>query len=131
MKDASVPFGGQLCLATDIEARRITFTLFLSSRLLIVFFKNASFENRPEYAAHLRKTKLIDRLMSMLYRLMPLDSKTVVTDDYEVAVEDCVMESLVQDLGRCVYYSILHWMPAIMRQWFNSLEKKHATIVDK
>lgn len=131
MKDAAVPFGGQLCLATDIEARRITLTLFLSSRLLILFFKNASFENRSEYAAYLRKPRLIDRLLSMLYRLMPLDSKTVVTDDYEVSVGDCVTEILVQDLGRCVYYSILHWMPAMVRQWFNALEKKHATIVDK
>ena len=132
LSDAHVPFGECLCLAMDVEARDTCLTLMLAWKLLLTFFCCTSQELRAEYAAFLRQTKAVANLLEMLFRLIPLTKeRSIFKDDLIVDVEEFVREEWLHDLCCSVYYDLLQWMPAMVRQWWNGLDKRRATVVDK
>ena len=75
---------------------------------------------------------MVDNLLGLLFRLIPLKTLgAVVTDDREPAIGRFAVQRTIQELARDLCYSLLQWMPAIVRQWWNSLDKRQSSIVDK
>ena len=132
LSDADVPFGECLYMASDLEARNICLTLMLAWKLLLALFRGTNQELRAEYAAFLRKSKAVAGLLGMLFRLMPLNKgASVVVEEIAIEVEETVQERTIHELCCSVYHDLLQWMPAMVRQWWNGLDKRRAAIVDR
>ena len=134
VSEAKVPFGEYLDMASDTEAQNNSLALILAWKLLVMFFRGLPQENRVEYAKYIRQNKMVDDLLHVLFRLLPLNTAragTVVADDCEPDIGGFAGQRTIQELARNVSYSLLQWMPAIVRQWWNSLDKRRASIVDK
>lgn len=134
VSEAKVPFGEYLDMASDTEAQNNSLALILAWKLLVMFFRGLPQENRVEYAKYIRQNKMVDDLLYVLFRLLPLNTAragTVVADDCEPEIGGFAGQRTIQELARNVSYSLLQWMPAIVRQWWNSLDKRRASIVDK
>ncbi|XP_051781695.1 E3 ubiquitin-protein ligase listerin [Erpetoichthys calabaricus] len=118
----------------------------LSWKLIISFFKASCSQLRVLYSYHLKKSKCLNRLLCHLFRLMPvnpsyseqsteschMDSKTFFTESQILNMfETNFLSSDIPHLSCSVYYGTLKYLPAMVRLWFNSLEKRLFTTVDR
>ena len=132
VREAQVPFGEHLEMASDIEAQNTSLALMLAWKLLLKFFRSLPQEKRVEYAKYIKKNKMVDDLLQVLFRLLPFKmAGVVVAEDCELEIGGFTGQRTIQELARNVSYSLLQWMPAIVRQWWNGLDKRRASIVDK
>ena len=132
VREAEVPFGEHLEMASDIEAQNTSLALMLAWKLLLEFFRSLPQEKRVEYAKYIKKNKMVDDLLQVLFRLLPFKmAGVVVAEDCELEIGGFTGQRTIQELARNVSYSLLQWMPAIVRQWWNGLDKQRASIVDK
>ena len=132
LSDAGVPFGECLCMVTDVEARDTCLTLMLAWKLILAFFRNTSQESRAEYAAFFRQTKAVENLLGILFRLIPLAmERPIVKEDVAVNIGEIVDGESLHEICCSVFYDLLQWMPAMVRQWWNGLDKRRSSIVDK
>lgn len=132
MGDAQVPFGEHLDMTGDTEAQNVSLALMLAWKLLLQLFRELPQEKRVEYAKYIRQNKMVDNLLGVLFRLIPLKSPgTVVSDDCEPVIGRFAGQRTIQVLASDVCYCLMQWMPAIVRQWWNSLDKRQSAIVDK
>ncbi|XP_066476312.1 E3 ubiquitin-protein ligase listerin [Tiliqua scincoides] len=118
----------------------------LTWKLILTFFKAASSQLRALYSQHLRRTKSLNKLLYHLFRLMPenpafpgstaelpnKDVKTYFTEELDLDIKDTsALPSQLLHLACSVYFMTLKDLPAMVRLWWNSCEKRVFNIVDK
>ncbi|XP_008588259.1 PREDICTED: E3 ubiquitin-protein ligase listerin [Galeopterus variegatus] len=118
----------------------------LTWKLILTFFKAASSQLRALYSMYLRKTKSLNKLLYHLFRLMPenptytetatevsnKDPKTFFTEELQLSIrETAVLPYHIPHLACSVYHMTLKDLPAMVRLWWNSSEKRVFSIVDR
>ncbi|XP_039911108.1 E3 ubiquitin-protein ligase listerin [Hirundo rustica] len=118
----------------------------LTWKLTLAFFKAASSQLRVLYSQYLRRTKSLNKLLYHLFRLMPenpvfpgqtsevpnKDTKTFFTEELRLDVKGTgVLSSQIPHLACSVYHITLKDLPAMVRLWWNSCEKRVFNVVDK
>lgn len=135
MSEAHVPFGEHLDMTSDTEAQNASLALMLAWKLLLQFFRSLPQERRVEYAKFIRQNKMVGDLLGVLFRLIPLKvtsaTAAIAADGFEPEIGRFAGQRTIQQLACAVYYSLSQWMPAIVRQWWNGLDKRQSGIVDK
>lgn len=135
VSEAQVPFGQHLDMTSDTEAQNASLALMLAWKLMLQFFRSLPQERRVEYAKYIRQNKMVGNLLGVLFRLIPLKATVaaaaMVADDFEPDMGRFPGQRTIQQLACGVYYSLSQWMPAIVRQWWNGLDKRQSGIVDK
>ncbi|KAM4795349.1 E3 ubiquitin-protein ligase listerin [Rhinophrynus dorsalis] len=118
----------------------------LTWKLILAFFKAASSQLRALYSQYLRKTKSLNKLLYNLFKLMPhspvlpgqasdsltRDLKTFFTEELRLTVKGtAALQHEIPHLACCVYQITLKDLPAMVRLWWNSCEKRIFSVVDK
>ncbi|XP_062982791.1 E3 ubiquitin-protein ligase listerin [Elgaria multicarinata webbii] len=118
----------------------------LTWKLILTFFKAATSQLRALYSQYLRRTKSLNKLLYHLFRLMPenpvfpgsttelpnKDITTYFTEELELDIKDTsTLSSHIPHLACSVYCMTLKDLPAMVRLWWNSCEKRVFNIVDK
>ncbi|XP_048202308.1 E3 ubiquitin-protein ligase listerin [Perognathus longimembris pacificus] len=118
----------------------------LTWKLILTFFKAASSQLRALYSMYLRKTKSLNKLLYHLFRLMPenptygetaievssKDPKTFFTEELQLSIrETSTLSYQIPHLACSVYHMTLKDLPAMVRLWWNSSEKRVFNIVDR
>ncbi|XP_006899467.1 PREDICTED: E3 ubiquitin-protein ligase listerin [Elephantulus edwardii] len=118
----------------------------LTWKLILTFFKAASSQLRALYSMYLRKTKSLNKLLYHLFRLMPenptcgesviefsnKDPKTFFTEELHLRIrETSALPYQIPHLACSVYHMTLKDLPAMVRLWWNSSEKRIFNIVDR
>ncbi|KAM6223493.1 E3 ubiquitin-protein ligase listerin [Rhynchocyon petersi] len=118
----------------------------LTWKLILTFFKAASSQLRALYSMYLRKTKSLNKLLYHLFRLMPenptcgesvlefsnKDPKTFFTEELRLHIrETSTLPYQIPHLACSVYHMTLKDLPAMVRLWWNSSEKRIFNIVDR
>nr|XP_060626438.1 E3 ubiquitin-protein ligase listerin [Anolis sagrei ordinatus] len=118
----------------------------LTWKLMLIFFKAASSQLRALYSQYLRRSKSLNKLLYHLFRLMPenptlpasatelpnKDAKTYFTEELDLDIKDSPgLSSQIPHLACSVYCMTLKDLPAMVRLWWNSCEKRVFNVVDK
>ncbi|XP_016128925.1 E3 ubiquitin-protein ligase listerin isoform X2 [Sinocyclocheilus grahami] len=118
----------------------------LAWKLLFTFFKASSSHLRAQYSLHLKKTRSLHKLLLHLFRLMPeipsvpgqpaepssKEPKTFFTESLSLSPRKTEgLQFEVPHLACSVYYGALKDLPAMVRLWWNSQEKRVFSTVDK
>uniref|UniRef100_A0A8C2G7C7 E3 ubiquitin-protein ligase listerin n=1 Tax=Cyprinus carpio TaxID=7962 RepID=A0A8C2G7C7_CYPCA len=118
----------------------------LAWKLLFTFFKASSSHLRAQYSLHLKKTRSLHKLLLHLFRLMPeipsvpgqpaepssKEPKTFFTESLSLSPQKTEgLQFEVPHLACSVYYGALKDLPAMVRLWWNSQEKRVFSTVDK
>ncbi|KAL6472979.1 hypothetical protein MHYP_G00191670 [Metynnis hypsauchen] len=118
----------------------------LAWKLLLTFFKAAPSQLRVQYSLYLRQTRALHNLLLHLFRLMPenpalpgqstemanKDPKSFFTENLSLSLHQKEgLQCEVPHLACSVYYEALKDLPAMVRLWWNSQEKRVFSIVDK
>uniref|UniRef100_A0AAY4AGR4 E3 ubiquitin-protein ligase listerin n=1 Tax=Denticeps clupeoides TaxID=299321 RepID=A0AAY4AGR4_9TELE len=118
----------------------------LSWKLLLTFFKASPSHLRVQYSSHLKKSRSLHKLLLYLFRLMPenptlhcqgaeapsKETKTFFTETLSPSF--CNTDAVqweVPHLACSVYYCTLKDLPAMVRLWWNSQEKRVSSAVDR
>ncbi|XP_077403469.1 E3 ubiquitin-protein ligase listerin [Vanacampus margaritifer] len=116
----------------------------LAWKLLLTFFRSSPSHLRAHYAQYLKKTCSLNKLLLHLFKLMPenpilpgqaaetRDSKTYFTENLSLAVDkrdDIELE--LPHLACSVCYDTVQDLPAMVRLWWNSQEKRVSATVEK
>ena len=134
LSEAKVPFGETLGMANDFEALHVSRAYLLSWKLLLSYFVNSTEELRVEYANYLHRGKYLNELLEILFRILP--KKPIVgrrvTETSRILEEKCLLdEDFVHCLAFEAYYDLVRTLPALVRQWWNNLDKNQIMIVEK
>ncbi|XP_066115681.1 E3 ubiquitin-protein ligase listerin isoform X1 [Saccopteryx bilineata] len=118
----------------------------LTWKLILTFFKAAASQLRALYSMYLRKTKSLNKLLYHLFRLMPenptcaetapelanKEPKTFFTEALQLSIrETTALPYHIPHLACSVYHMTLKDLPAMVRLWWNSSEKRVFNIVDR
>lgn len=116
----------------------------LSWKLLLTFFRSAPSHLRAHYAQFLKRSSSLNKLLLHLFKLMPetpvypsqgselKETKTFFTESLSLAVDKShSAEWELPHLACSVYYSTLQDLPAMVRLWWNSQEKRVSAAVEK
>ncbi|XP_007493198.1 E3 ubiquitin-protein ligase listerin isoform X1 [Monodelphis domestica] len=118
----------------------------LTWKLILTFFKASTSQLRALYSLYLRRTKSLNKLLYHLFRLMPQvptyvgpavehpnkEMKTFFTEELHLHVrETATLSSQIPHLACSVYQITLKDLPAMVRLWWNSCEKRVFNVVDK
>uniref|UniRef100_A0A8C2Z517 E3 ubiquitin-protein ligase listerin n=1 Tax=Cyclopterus lumpus TaxID=8103 RepID=A0A8C2Z517_CYCLU len=110
----------------------------LAWKLLLTFFKSSPSHLRAHYAQFLRRSCSLNKLLLHLFKLMPenpiypgqgpetKETKTFFTESQSLSVE-----WELPHLACSVYYSTVQDLPAMVRLWWNSQEKRVSAAVEK
>ncbi|XP_068188141.1 E3 ubiquitin-protein ligase listerin [Antennarius striatus] len=116
----------------------------LAWKLLLTFFKSSPSHLRAHYAQYLKKSCSLNNLLRHLFKLMPenpiypgqgsemKETKTFFTESLSLAVDKHEgIEYELHHLACSVYYSTVQDLPAMVRLWWNSQEKRVSSAVEK
>lgn len=117
----------------------------LAWKLLLIFFRSAPSHLRAHYAQFLKQGSSLNKLLQHLFKLMPetpvipggagvdtKEAKTFFTESLSLALDKShSAEWELPHLACSVYYSTLQDMPAMVRLWWNSQEKRVSAAVEK
>lgn len=117
----------------------------LAWKLLLNFFRSAPSHLRAHYAQFLKQSSSLNKLLRHLFKLMPetpvipggagadtKEAKTFFTESLSLAVDKShSAEWELPHLACSVYYSTLQDLPAMVRLWWNSQEKRVSATVEK
>uniref|UniRef100_A0AAY4AES2 E3 ubiquitin-protein ligase listerin n=1 Tax=Denticeps clupeoides TaxID=299321 RepID=A0AAY4AES2_9TELE len=117
----------------------------LSWKLLLTFFKASPSHLRVQYSSHLKKSRSLHKLLLYLFRLMPenptlhcqgaeapsKETKTFFTETLSPSFYTDAVQWEVPHLACSVYYCTLKDLPAMVRLWWNSQEKRVSSAVDR
>ncbi|XP_008425391.1 E3 ubiquitin-protein ligase listerin [Poecilia reticulata] len=116
----------------------------LAWKLLLTFFKSSPSHLRAHYAQYLKRSCSLNKLLLHLFKLMPenptcpgqgtetKESKTFFTENLLLTVDKNVgVEWELPHLACSVYYSTVQDLPAMVRLWWNSQEKRVSSAVEK
>ncbi|KAM6448074.1 E3 ubiquitin-protein ligase listerin [Liasis olivaceus] len=141
-----IPVGEFAVIQPMSEEFCLVLGYLLTWKLILTFFKAASSQLRALYSQYLRRTKSLNKLLYHLFRLMPenptfpgstselsnKDIKTYFTEELELDIKDTLaLSSHIPHLACTVYCMTLKDLPAMVRLWWNSCEKRVFNIVDK
>ncbi|XP_033118040.1 E3 ubiquitin-protein ligase listerin-like [Anneissia japonica] len=142
-----VPVGECMTVESGTEVYQNTMTYLLAWRLALIFFKAAPVELRAQYANFFRQSGLVDSLLINLFRLMPIVPTTsgkeakspykgvqpsMFTEEPALEIKGCRSNPLEpQHLACTVYYNTLEDLPAMVRQWWNSQNKRIMEYIDR
>ncbi|KAM3869223.1 E3 ubiquitin-protein ligase listerin [Diretmus argenteus] len=114
----------------------------LAWKLLLTFFKSSPSHLRVQYSLYLKRSRSLHKLLLHLFKVMPENpvypgqgaetKDTFFTESLSLAVDkrDGVQWEL-HHLACSVYYSTVQDLPAMVRLWWNSQEKRVCTAVEK
>ncbi|XP_053188259.1 E3 ubiquitin-protein ligase listerin [Scomber japonicus] len=116
----------------------------LAWKLLLIFFKSSPSHLRAHYAQYLKRSCSLNKLLLHLFKLMPenpiypgqgsdsKENKTFFTESLSLVVDDSDrVERELPHLACSVYYSTVQDLPAMVRLWWNSQEKRVSAAVEK
>ncbi|XP_008290701.1 E3 ubiquitin-protein ligase listerin [Stegastes partitus] len=116
----------------------------LTWKLLLTFFKSSPSHLRAHYAQYLKRNCSLNKLLLHLFKLMPenpvypshgsetREAKTFFTEGLFLAVDKTDgVEWELPHLACIVYYSTVKDLPAMVRLWWNSQEKRVSAAVEK
>ncbi|XP_058483459.1 E3 ubiquitin-protein ligase listerin [Solea solea] len=116
----------------------------LAWKLLLNFFRSSPSHLRAHYAQHLKRSCSLNKLLLHLFKLMPetpvypgqgaetKETKTFFTELLSLAVDKSdSVEWELPHLACSVYYSTVQDLPAMVRLWWNSQEKRVSLAVEK
>ncbi|XP_034034250.1 E3 ubiquitin-protein ligase listerin [Thalassophryne amazonica] len=116
----------------------------LAWKLLLNFFKSSPSHLRAHYAQFLKRSYSLNKLLLHLFKLMPenptypgqgsetKETKTFFTESLSLAVDRSEsVEWELPHLACSVYYSTVQDLPAMVRLWWNSQEKRVSAAVEK
>uniref|UniRef100_A0A8C4NMU6 E3 ubiquitin-protein ligase listerin n=1 Tax=Dicentrarchus labrax TaxID=13489 RepID=A0A8C4NMU6_DICLA len=116
----------------------------LAWKLLLTFFKSSPSCLRAHYAQYLKRSCSLNKLLLHLFKLMPenpiypgqgaetKETKTFFTESLSLAVDKSErVEWELPHLACSVYYSTVQDLPAMVRLWWNSQEKRVSAAVEK
>uniref|UniRef100_A0A3Q3VQT5 E3 ubiquitin-protein ligase listerin n=1 Tax=Mola mola TaxID=94237 RepID=A0A3Q3VQT5_MOLML len=116
----------------------------LAWKLLLTFFKSSPSHQRAHYAQYLKRSCSLNKLLLHLFKLMPenpiypgqgaetKETKTFFTETLSLAVHKSEnVEWELPHLACSVYYSTVQDLPAMVRLWWNSQEKRVISVVEK
>ncbi|KAK5612984.1 hypothetical protein CRENBAI_003373 [Crenichthys baileyi] len=116
----------------------------LAWKLLLTFFKSSPSHLRAHYAQYLKRNCSLNKLLLHLFKLMPenpicpgqgtetKESKTFFTESLLLTVDKIVgVDWELPHLACSVYYSTVQDLPAMVRLWWNSQEKRVSSAVEK
>ncbi|XP_070699650.1 E3 ubiquitin-protein ligase listerin isoform X2 [Pempheris klunzingeri] len=116
----------------------------LAWKLLLTFFKSSPSHLRAHYAQYLKRSCSLNKLLLHLFKLMPespvypgqvaetKETKTFFTESLSLAVDKSEsVEWELPHLACSVYYSTVQDLPAMVRLWWNSQEKRVSAAVEK
>uniref|UniRef100_A0A7N8Y352 E3 ubiquitin-protein ligase listerin n=1 Tax=Mastacembelus armatus TaxID=205130 RepID=A0A7N8Y352_9TELE len=116
----------------------------LAWKLLLTFFKSSPSQLRAHYAQYLKRSCSLNKLLLHLFKLMPenpvypgqgaetKDTKTFFTESLSLAVDKSDgVDWELPHLACSVYYSTVQDLPAMVRLWWNSQEKRVSAAVEK
>ncbi|XP_054433691.1 E3 ubiquitin-protein ligase listerin [Pteronotus mesoamericanus] len=118
----------------------------LTWKLILTFFKASSSQLRALYSMYLRKTKSLNKLLYHLFRLMPenptcaetaselssKEPKTFFTEELQLSIRETTsLPQHIPHLACAVYHMTLKDLPAMVRLWWTSSEKRVFNIVDR
>uniref|UniRef100_A0A8D3CI19 E3 ubiquitin-protein ligase listerin n=1 Tax=Scophthalmus maximus TaxID=52904 RepID=A0A8D3CI19_SCOMX len=116
----------------------------LAWKLLLTFFKSSPSHLRAHYAQYLKRSCSLNKLLLHLFKLMPenpvypgqgaetRDTKTFFTENLSLAVDKSDgVEWELPHLACSVYYSTVQDLPAMVRLWWNSQEKRVCAAAEK
>lgn len=134
---------GDCCCVVEPQTDSFTYTfayLLIWIEILEVF-SNLCDETRSQFAAFLRQSSYLSRLLENLFRLMPLYSTDSPSSSFMLYSDfpKVPVLSLTNDLGSAdiqkvscyLYFLILRRLPASVRQWWNNLDRKASDVVNK
>ncbi|XP_067896603.1 E3 ubiquitin-protein ligase listerin isoform X2 [Heterodontus francisci] len=140
----STPVGQYADIEPLSESYYCILGYLLAWKLLLTFFKASPSELRAIYATYLRKSKCLHKLLQHLFRLMPenptipgqtADStskglRTLFSEKHAILLHEA-LHTEVPKVACAVYYSVLEDLPATVRLWWNSQDKRVSSTVDK
>uniref|UniRef100_A0A667X7S9 E3 ubiquitin-protein ligase listerin n=1 Tax=Myripristis murdjan TaxID=586833 RepID=A0A667X7S9_9TELE len=106
----------------------------LAWKLLLTFFKSSPSHLRVQYSLYLKRSRSLHNLLLHLFKMMPenpvypgqggetKETRTLFTESLSLAL---------LHLACSVYYSAVQDLPAMVRLWWNSQEKRVCTTVEK
>uniref|UniRef100_A0A6Q2Y890 E3 ubiquitin-protein ligase listerin n=1 Tax=Esox lucius TaxID=8010 RepID=A0A6Q2Y890_ESOLU len=118
----------------------------LAWKLLLSFFRAAPSHLRVQYSLYLKKNKTLHKLLLHLFRLMPenptypgqgaesaaKETKTFFTESLSLDIDSGYQHTHeLHHLACSVYYSTVQDLPAMVRLWWTSQEKRVSHAVDK
>ncbi|KAM9846961.1 E3 ubiquitin-protein ligase listerin [Aulostomus maculatus] len=116
----------------------------LAWKLLLTFFKSSPSHLRAHYAQYLKRTGSLNKLLLHLFKLMPesptypgqgsetKETRTFFTESLSLAVDKSEgVKWELPHLACSVYYSTVQDLPAMVRLWWNSQEKRVSAAVEK
>uniref|UniRef100_A0A8C5BLS8 E3 ubiquitin-protein ligase listerin n=1 Tax=Gadus morhua TaxID=8049 RepID=A0A8C5BLS8_GADMO len=115
----------------------------LSWKLLLSFFKASPSQLRVQYSLYLKRSHSLHKLLIHLFKMMPenpaypgqgadtKDTKTFFTESLSLAVDSEYSLRRLPHLACGVYYSAVQDLPAMVRLWWNSQEKRVSTAVER
>ncbi|XP_044078917.1 E3 ubiquitin-protein ligase listerin [Siniperca chuatsi] len=116
----------------------------LAWKLLLTFFKSSPSHLRAHYAQYLKRSCSLNKLLLHLFKLMPenplypgqgtetKETKTFFTESLSLSVDKSEsVEWELPHLACSVYYSTVQDLPAMVRLWWNSQEKRVSAAVEK
>lgn len=116
----------------------------LAWKLLLTFFKSSPSHLRAHYAQYLKRSCSLNKLLLHLFKLMPenpiypgqgaetKETKTFFTESLSLCVDNSKsVEWELPHLACSVYYSTVQDLPAMVRLWWNSQEKRVSAAVEK
>ncbi|CAL8364746.1 unnamed protein product [Lota lota] len=116
----------------------------LSWKLLLSFFKASPSQLRVQYSLYLKRSHSLHKLLIHLFKMMPenpvypgqsadtKDTKTFFTESLSLDVDKTAgVEWELPHLACGVYYSAVQDLPAMVRLWWNSQEKRVSTAVER
>ncbi|KAG1653826.1 E3 ubiquitin-protein ligase listerin [Nymphon striatum] len=127
------------------EAYIVTRTHFLCWALFELFFAGASAEMRPKYASYLYDSGLLSNFLLHLFKFLPNDrralaqiclkpnfsSSSIISHPVVFHATENHTITEIQNLAYSVYYKALQCFPALIRQWWNSQDKRTYSYVEK
>ncbi|XP_037017409.2 E3 ubiquitin-protein ligase listerin isoform X1 [Artibeus jamaicensis] len=142
----SVPVGQIVTIKPLSEDFCHVLGYLLTWKLVLTFFKASSSQLRALYSMYLRKTKSLNKLLYHLFRLMPenptcaevasefsnKEPKTFFTEELQLSIREMTtLPYHIPHLACSVYHMTLKDLPAMVRLWWNSSEKRVFNIVDR
>uniref|UniRef100_A0A667XXH8 E3 ubiquitin-protein ligase listerin n=1 Tax=Myripristis murdjan TaxID=586833 RepID=A0A667XXH8_9TELE len=109
----------------------------LAWKLLLTFFKSSPSHLRVQYSLYLKRSRSLHNLLLHLFKMMPENpvypgqgGETKETRTLFTEKSEGVQWELLH-LACSVYYSAVQDLPAMVRLWWNSQEKRVCTTVEK
>ncbi|CAG9822593.1 unnamed protein product [Phaedon cochleariae] len=112
------------------------FAYLLLWDILLSLCDQSSTELRFQYVDWLRNEDLLKNFLNNLFRLMPTSvSRKVIKDSFlrkpEIDITDTCDSEKIESLVCWLYSSSLTQLPALVRQWWTSLDSKLSQMVEK